>query len=737
MSNNPAATLRKKLAIYTILAIITFAAFWQVDQFEFINFDDNVYVSENVAVQTGLTKEGFLWAFSTKYFGLWNPLVWLSLMADYELYGLHAGGYHVTNLIFHILSTLLLFWLFHRMTGALWKSAFVAAFFALHPLHVESVAWVSERKDVLSAFFWMLTLCIYVVYTEKQSIQRYLLVVFSFVLALLSKPMVVTLPLIMILLDYWPLKRFENQNRLSDTIVWQLKEKLPLFALSAAMVFLLLYSPHQQEAIFKPFSLIARLANAPVAFVAYLAKTFWPHNMAVFYPFPSYISAWKVLTASALIGFVSVFVIVKSKQIPSLLIGWGWFFTAIAPVIGIIQISLTAPYGMADRYHYLPSIGIGVMLAWGFPHLFNDKNMRRNILLPAAISIFILLSFFTWKQCGFWKSSESLWEHTLKVTKDNFMAHGNFGSALMTKGKTQKALDHFRQALRLKPDHVLLYLNRGGTYAELGFYENAFADFNKAIRIKKDFAASYQCRGIIYSKIGQYQKAVEDFNVSLRLKTDDANAYHHRAKAYAGLNLYQPAMKDFNKAIALHPDNADFLNSRGNFYFNLNQYQRAAADFDKAIRLNPQSADVYSNRGAVYARLGEYGPAIKYFNKALATNPDYLKAYLNIAAVYGKFNQYHHVVKYLTEAIRLQPANPVFYYNRGIAYAKIGQYSYSINDFSKAIHLNENHADAYNIRAAVYFKTGDKASGCRDARKACDLGNCAALKKGMKEQSCR
>ena len=277
MFNKTAITPQKqKLIVYIFLAIITFAGYWQVHQFEFINFDDNVYVSENVVVQSGLTKESFFWAFGTKYFGLWNPLVWLSFMADYEFYGLNAGGYHVTNLILHILSTLLLFRLFSTMTGEIWKSAFVAAFFALHPLHVESVAWVSERKDVLSAFFWMLTLCLYVFYTEKQSIKRYLPVVFSFVLALLSKPMVVTLPIIMILLDYWPLKRFENQNRLSDTIVWQLREKLPLLALSVVFAIITIFAqqkPYDPEA---SFALTSRLINAPVTFVTYLIKTLCP-----------------------------------------------------------------------------------------------------------------------------------------------------------------------------------------------------------------------------------------------------------------------------------------------------------------------------------------------------------------------------------------------------------------------------------------------------------------------------
>ena len=237
------------LIIYVVLAMVTLAVFWQVNQFDFVNLMIHVYVTENSHIQSGITLDGFRWAFSTRYANLWNPLVWLSFMFDYQLYGLNAGGYHVTNLILHILSTLLLFWLFNRMTEAVWKSAFVAAVFALHPLHVESVAWISERKDVLSAFFWMLTLCLYVYYTEKPAVKRYLLVLFSFVLALMSKPMVVTLPVVMILLDYWPLRRFESEK--DNLILWQLKEKTPFFILSAALVILTFYTPIEHGNIHK------------------------------------------------------------------------------------------------------------------------------------------------------------------------------------------------------------------------------------------------------------------------------------------------------------------------------------------------------------------------------------------------------------------------------------------------------------------------------------------------------
>jgi len=246
------------------------------------------------------------------------------------------------------------------MTGEIWKSAFVAAFFALHPLHVESVAWVSERKDVLSAFFWMLTLCLYVFYTEKQSIKRYLPVVFSFVLALLSKPMVVTLPLVMILLDYWPLKRFENQNRLSDTISWQLREKLPLLALSVVFAIITIFAQHNASGVY--FSVVARLANAPVAFISYIIKTFWPYHLAVFYPFPSQISVWQAVTTSCLIVIITSFIIVQSKKRPYLFVGWLWYAIILLPVIGIVQVG---NHSMADRYTYLPLTGIGIIVAWG------------------------------------------------------------------------------------------------------------------------------------------------------------------------------------------------------------------------------------------------------------------------------------------------------------------------------------------------------------------------------------
>jgi len=538
---------RKILIIYFVLSIATLAVFWQVNHYGFVYFDDGVYVTHNNYLQSGISLEGIRWAFSTTYAEFWHPLTWLSLMLDYQLYGLNAGGYHLTNLILHIMSALLLFWLFHRMTGAIWKSAFVAALFALHPLRVESVAWVAERKDVLSAFFWMLTLCLYVYYTERPVIGRYLLVVFSFACGLMSKSMVVTLPVVMILLDYWPLKRFQSQK--GNLILWQLREKIPLFVLSAAFSIITFYAQYTSKISplnFK-YPLGARLANAPVSFVTYLEKTFWPHDMALNYPFPVHIPVWQVLGASLLIVILSAAVIAMAKRLPHLVVGWLWYATTILPVIGIIPISDP----MADRYIYIPSIGIVVMLTWGIPLLFLRENMRRNILFPAAMAVLVFLSILTWKQCGYWKDDATLFNHAFQVTKDNtllMMMHNNLASSLDKEGKITEALDHYNEVIRLKPDFANAYNQRGSLYVRLGQHQLAINDYNEAIRLKPDYANAYNNRGSAYSRLGQYELATKDYNEAIRIKPDYTLVYKNRGLSYFKQGQNELGCRDAQKA---------------------------------------------------------------------------------------------------------------------------------------------------------------------------------------------
>lgn len=597
---NPAIKIR---IVYIVLSIVILAVYGQVNQFDFISLDDDVYVTQNSHIKSGITSYSIRWAFTTIYAGFWHPLTWLSLMLDYQIYGLHAYGYHLTNVILHILSSLLLFWLFHRMTGAFWQSFFVSALFALHPLRVESVAWIAERKDVLSGFFWMLTLCLYVFYTEKPVIRRYALVLFSFVLALMSKPIVVTLPLAMILLDYWPLSRYKIgiKSQQDHLVIGPFKEKAPFFILSILFSFLTFYAQLGKDIQDWPFPLQSRLINALGAFVFYLWKIFWPQDLAVCYPFLAQVSLWQALGVS-LILVMSAAVLLLMKQFPYLFVGWFWYMIVILPVIGIIPVGNNA---MADRYIYLPSLGISIMLAWGVPLLFKNKTSRTKILLPASLLIIIIISLLTWRQCGYWKNNISLFSHAVQVTKDNHIAHNNLGAALSEQGKSKEARYHFQEAIRINPDYATDYRaiennNKGISYSRLGQYDLAEKYYNEAIRQKSDYAPAYYNRGSLYMNLGQYQQAIDDFKKFLILDFDCAICHHKIGIIYGEYNQYQLAIDHFSKAIWLKPDYFKAYKNRGFAYYKLGEYQNAVDDYSEALLFQPNDTEIYHNRSLAY-----------------------------------------------------------------------------------------------------------------------------------------
>jgi len=563
--------------IYVLLAIAVLAVFSQLIRYEFVIIDDPVYVIFNRHITSGMTADSFIWAVSTKYADLWHPLVWLSFMLDYRVFGLNAGGYHLTNLLLHMMSSLMLFWLFHRMTGALWKSAFIAAFFALHPLHVESVAWISERKDVLSAFFWMLTLCLYVVYTEKPVIQRYWPVVLGFVCALMSKPMVVTLPVVLLLLDYWPLRRFVSVQK---NLLWQIKEKSPFFLLSVFVVIITLYDLKASD--IKQYPLDLRLANAVVSFAAYLIKTFWPVTLSIFYPFPDSIPGLRLAGSVIFIAVVSVAVVRMRRRHPYLLAGWMWYAVTIFPVIKIVQISSDA---MADRYHYLPSIGIALMIAWGIPLFFKEENYRKKIMFPAAVLFLAMLAFGSWRQCGFWQNSVTLLEHAVKVQKDVYVLHDYLGHALYFEGKSRAAIVEFNKAVFLNPGYARAYVNRGNVYAAIRNYDEALKDYQTAVRLRPDEVDAHYMKGMVHSKTGRYQQAIEDFSQTIALDQNHARAFHDRGLAYFHLGRYEQAISDYDEAIRRNPDFTLAYHNRAYGYFRQRNDERGCPDAHRACAL--------------------------------------------------------------------------------------------------------------------------------------------------------
>lgn len=565
------------LFIYVVLILSTIAVFWQVNQYDFIDLDDSVYVLNNHHIQSGITSDAICWSFSTMYAEFWHPVTWFSLILDNQFYGLHAGGYHVTNIILHILSTLLLFWIFNHITGAIWKSAFVAAVFALHPLHVESVAWIAKRKDVLSGFFWMLTLCFYVYYTHKPVTKRYLLVVSSFMLALMSKPMVVTLPMIMILLDYWPLRRFALHK--GNLMSWQIKEKMPLFIFSG--VFTVLTSIAQHNPYAEGFTPGFRIARAVVSFVTYIEKMFWPDTFAVYYPFSNQLPVWQVVVAVFLIILISIAVFLIRRRQPYLFVGWLWYAITILPIIGIFKAPAKS---ISDHYTYLPAIGISVMMAWGIPLLFSSDDYRKKILFPVSFSIMIILSFLSWQQCGYWKNNMTLFSHALQVTKDNAIAHNFLARDLDKQGRLNESLYHFDEAIRIIPDYADAYFNQGNVYVKLGHYQKAIQYFNEAIRIKPHHADAYNCMGSAYAEMGQYHKAIQHFTEAIKLKNNLADAYYNRGLTYVTLHQYQLALDDFNESIRMKPIR-DAYHNRGVLYLNDGYVELGCTDARKACDL--------------------------------------------------------------------------------------------------------------------------------------------------------
>jgi tetratricopeptide (TPR) repeat protein len=697
--------MKSKQAYFVVifLVVVSCAAFGRIAFNDFINFDDLHYITENRHIQSGFNLRNIQWAFSSFEYYYWQPLTWLSHTLDWSLFKDYAGGHHLMSLLLHIGSVLLLFFFLYRATKNLWPAAFAAALFALHPLRVESVAWAAERKDVLSMFFGLASIYAYAFYAEHSKRSRYCLCLILFALSLMSKPTFVTLPFALLLLDYWPLGRWQKalsavkepppasnsetrrnnkkskadakreeatsaplKSRIPD-ITSLVYEKIPFLLLTIFSSIVTFWGQSKFGLIvsLEGMSFPLRFQNAAVAYVAYLGKLFWPVDLAIFYPYEYFFPFWQVLGSYLVMIGITAAVIYTIKKTPFLFVGWFWYLGTLVPVIGLVQV---ATQSMADRWTYLPSIGIVVMLAWGIPLLVKSENIQKKIIFPAGLTVLIILAILTWNQCGYWKNSLALFGRTLKVTTDNVQASINYGMALAEDNRLEEAIDYYNDAMRISPDY-LAYQHRGNAYIKLGRYAPAIEDYSKAIRIKPEQIGSYNKRG---------------------------SAYHH-------LGEYQLAIRDYSEAIRLKPDHAETYNNRGTVYHHLGQYLKAIKDYNEAIRLNPDYAEAYNNRGITNHHLGQFESAIK----------DYI------------------------EAIRLKPDYEEAFGNRGNAYLSLGQFASAIKDYDETIRLKPDHAETFNNRGAAYLMQGNSKIGCRDARKACELGKCRIWEMARQKGDCR
>ena len=572
-----------------LLAGIVWIAFGQTLRHDFVNYDDGPYVYANPTIINGLTPGNVQWAFTHVHAANWHPLTTISHMLDCQLYGLQPWGHHQTNILLHAAAAILLFLALWRLTENIWSSAFVAALFAIHPLRVESVAWVAERKDVLSGVFFMLTLLAYSRYarSDRFSWGRYTTVLILFALGLMCKPTLVTLPFVLLLLDYWPLRRVRSQWSVIRGLIL---EKIPLLVLSAASCVATILSQKEAFAPIRAVPLRERLANAVVAYVQYMGQTIYPAHLAVLYPYSEGgLSVGEVILALLLLLIVSAIFFLCRKAYPFALTGWFWFLGMLVPMIGIVQVG-SQP--RADRYTYLPEIGLYIVATWGAMELFKSWRHKREVLAVAALVIIGVFVTFSYFQTSYWLNSETLWRHTVDVTSRNYIAHNNLAGTQLERGQLNEAIANYREALEIKPEVAQVQSNLGNALVRGGNVEEAIVHLQKALQIDPAYPEAYNHMGSALMKKGQAGEAIGYYQKAVQLNTNYADAY----------------------------------NNLGVAFLRNGQVDQAIAHYKKAIAINPGSAEMQFNLGNALAREGNWADAIACYQAALSAERDFVKA---------------------------------------------------------------------------------------------------------------
>lgn len=550
---------RNLLITCVALLVIIFAVYMQVGNHEFLNYDDEDYVTKNTHVAGGLNGANIIWAFTSVEVANWHPVTWLSHMADVQIYGMNPRGHHLSNVIIHAVSTVLLLFLLLRLTGALWPSAFVAALFALHPVHVESVAWIAERKDVLSAFFWFLTLIVYAEFTLKRKLKLYSIALLFFILGLMSKPMLVTLPVVMLLFDFWPLKRFEHGeqesgglHQLSARIIALVIEKIPFFVCSLFSGIITLYAQAGAMSSLDLIPFRIRIENSLIAYVKYIGKTIWPCDLAMLYPLPQSLPLWQSISSLLVLLLVSAATIRAGRKYPYLAVGWFWFIVTLVPVIGLIQVGAQS---MADRYTYIPLVGLFILATWGVRDLTVKLTHRAAVLALLAATIVISFALLSRQQLGYWRDSISLYRQTLNVTTDNVVIHDNLGLTLYRKGDLDRAIQEFQAAIRITPYYKQSHANLGLALASKGELDAAILEYQEALRLDPNYKQVRNNLGLALAHKGNLDAAIQEYQAVLRIDSNYTEAHNNLGIAFIRKGDLDAAILKFQEAIRISPDN--------------------------------------------------------------------------------------------------------------------------------------------------------------------------------------
>jgi tetratricopeptide (TPR) repeat protein len=749
--------MRRERLIYLGLALITLLLYGRLVFCDFVNYDDPEYVSGNPHVQGGLRLDGVVWAFTTGHMGNWHPLTWLSHMLDWQLFGNWAGGHHLVNVLLHTANALLLLRLLQRLTGSVWRSALVAALFAWHPLRVESVAWIAERKDVLSTLFFLLAINAYVSWAKavrdksrtgptadtrqaggglRLRLGRGRAGLFGrtpgaalgyFALGLLCKPMVVTLPGVLLLLDYWPLQRAGQQA--GDSISKRLGEFIPLIrekvlffvlgAISSAVTVMVQQHGGAVSAL-DFLSLEARVANAVMGYTAYLGKLVWPVNLAVLYPVHTHWPLWKVVVAGAVLGSATWAVVLGARRRPYAVVGWFWFLTMLLPVIGLVQVGLQF---IADRYTYVPAVGFFLAVVWGGAELASRIRHGKGLAVVLTCGVVIACLALTVRQLEPWQDGVRLFEHTVAVTERNYIAHNNLGVALTTQKRLDEARHHFEKALEFNPGYAQARLNLATFYRNKGQFETALEQCQRALHLKPDDIAVRCMLGQLQGKLGQRAAALQTYQEAVRMAPDSARARLALGIELAEQGRWEDAVGQYQAALR-HSRNAEVEYHLGNALLRMERLDEAVRHFRAALAMSPAFAEAHNNLANALAQRGDLPGAIGHLHAAVVLKPDYLEAQHNLALLLARTGQTAEAATVLERVLKLEPANETAHFELAMIHVGARRSQSAIRHLREALRLNPNSPVYANALARLLataaspdLRQGDEA--VRLAEAAC------------------
>jgi tetratricopeptide (TPR) repeat protein len=712
-------------AVCLVLAAITFAVFGQTAGFGFVNYDDNSYVYDNPVVERGLTLQGAVWALTFGEIGHWHPLTWLTHMADCQVYGLWAGGHHLTNVALHAVAAMLLFLALREMTGSLWRSAFVAAVFAIHPLRAESVAWIAERKDVLSGVFFMLTLWAYARYARRPSRGRYAAVALAYALGLLCKNMLVTLPFVLLLLDWWPLQRMGRM-----AFFWGLvKEKIPLFLLSAGSCVATFLVPEKVNELLFRLPFLERVGNAVVSYGVYLRQMVFPAGLASPYlnP-PNGLPFWEIALAFVLLAAISIIVVACRKGRPYLLVGWLWYLGMLVPVIGIIQISY---YAHADRYTYLPGIGLVMAGTWWVGDCSLLWQRRREGLGGLMAAVIGILMAGAWIQTGFWKNSESLWTHTLACTTGNYMAHYYLGASAFKKGKVDEAITQYQEALQIKPGHAEICNAIGLALRQKGRVDEAITYYQKALQIEPGYVLVHNNLGNALLQKGRVDEAISHYQKALQIRPDYVDAHNNLGHLLLQRGKVDEAIPHFQKAAQINPDNVEAHYSLATALLQKGRLDEAITQYQEALQIKPDSAPACNNLGNALLKKGRVDEAITCFQQALQIRPDYATAHFNLGNAFMQEGRAAEAIAHFQQGLEIKPDDPSARNNLAWLLATCPEASLRNGDRAVELARQANalaggkNPDFLRTLAAAFAEGGRFGDAAQSAQKAIELARAA------------